>query len=415
MRRAAIVTFGCKVNQYESQALQERLRERGWSIVPPAEGADLFVINTCTVTETATREAARIVRRLHRRHPAAEFTVTGCAADSHRAEFEGLPGVRRVVVHDEKSALPLLVEDPRLRPEDLKPSIFDLKISAFEGRTRAFLKVQDGCDLNCSFCIIPQVRGANESRPLDEAVEEGRRLAEHGYRELVITGVHVGSFGKDTAGRSLLPDLAKRLLDLPGIARIRLSSIEANEVTDDLLDAVAGSGGRFCPHFHLPLQSGDEGVLRDMRRRYNPAQFRRTVERIRARLEEPALTTDVIVGFPTETGEAFGNTMSLCREAGFSRIHIFPYSRRTGTDAAALRDPPGRVKKERLNALDELAAELASRFAGRFVGREVEVLVEEGGEGYTERYLRASVAGADAGQVVRVRVESVEDGVLRCA
>ena len=418
MKRCAILTFGCKVNQHESQALQERLRLRGFDIVDPEESADVYVLNTCTVTETAYSEAARVVRRIHRRAPQAEITVTGCAADSHGDRFLGMPGVRRVVVHDEKSALPLLLEDPRLSAEDLKPSIFDLTISRFDGHTRAFLKIQDGCDLRCSFCIIPQVRGASLSRPIEEAVEEGRRLAENGYREIVLTGVHVGSFGKEAAGRSLIPDLVERLLAIPGIERLRLSSIEVNEVDDRLIETMRDSGGRFCPHFHLPLQSGDEGVLRDMRRRYNPSQFLRTLDRIRARIDEPSFTTDVIVGFPTETDEAFEATLDLCRKAEFSRIHIFPYSHRRGTDASLMRDLPGPVKKARHDELRDLAGRLTERYAARFIGREVEVLVEESkgsATGYTERYLKAILPSGEPNQIVRARAEAFRNGGLLCA
>ncbi len=402
MKRVSFVTFGCKVSQYESQALREAVAARGYEVVDGE--ADLYVINTCTVTETAAKEAERTVRRLKRRNPAAEFAVTGCAADSHREKFLGLPGVRRVVTHDEKSALPLLLDDPRLTADDLKPSIFDLRVSRFDGHTRAFLKVQDGCDLNCSFCIIPQVRGPNVARPLDECVEEAGRLAANGYREIVITGVHTGSFHE-------MPALVERMLALPGLARVRLSSIEVNEIADPLLDLMAANPGRFCPHFHLPLQSGDDGVLRAMRRRYNSTQFRRAIDRIRAKIQDPGLTTDVIVGFPTEDDAAFERTVAFCREAGFSRIHIFPYSRRSGTDAALMPDLPDGVKKERLHALEAVAAELMQAFALRFVGRDVDVLVEDEGRGYTERYLQARVE-APPNTLARLRPSRAENGVL---
>ena len=415
MKRCAILTFGCKVNQYESQALQEKIRGAGYQVVGPDDDAEVYVLNTCTVTETAYAEAARTVRRIHRRRPEAEIAVTGCAADSNREDFLRLPGVRRVVVHDEKSALPLLLEDPRLTPTDLKPSIFDLQISRFDGHTRAFLKIQDGCDLQCSFCIIPRVRGANVSRPIDEAVDEARRLADAGYREIVLTGVHVGSFGKDVAGRTLIPDLVERMLSIPGLSRVRLSSIEANEVDDRLIETMRDSGGRFCPHLHLPLQSGDAGVLRAMRRRYSPAQFLRTVDRIRERIEDPSFTTDVIIGFPTETDEAFESTLALCRQVGFSRIHIFPYSHRKGTDASRLDDLPADVKKARHASLQSLADEMTREYASRFVGRDVEVLVEESGTGYTERYLRATVPSGRPNDLVRTRVLAVREGGLECA
>jgi threonylcarbamoyladenosine tRNA methylthiotransferase MtaB len=406
MKTFAFVTFGCKVNQYESQALRERFSRRGLTEVEAGVGADLFVINTCTVTETATAEAQRTVRRLARRFPFAEITVTGCAADSHKEEFLGLPGVRRVVPHDEKATLG---DDPRLSPADTAPSIFDLTISRFDRHTRAFLKVEDGCDLNCSFCIIPKVRGTAVSRPLESAVDEAKRLVDHGYKEIVLTGVHLGSYGKDLEQRSMLPDLVERLLAIRGLARLRLSSLEANEISDPLI-ALMASEPRFCPHLHLPLQSGDDDVLRAMRRRYNRRQYLAACERVAEKVADPSFTADVIVGFPGETAEQFENTMDVCRRVGFSRIHIFPYSRRRGTDAASLPDLPGRVKKERLRRLEALAAELTDRYAGRFLGREVEVLVEEDG-GYTERYLKARVDGAP-NTIVRARVERVEHGEI---
>jgi len=406
MKTFAFVTFGCKVNQYESQALRERFSRKGLTEVGADNGADLFVINTCTVTETATSEAQRTVRRLTRRFPFSEITVTGCAADSHKQEFLGLPGVRRVVTHDQKASL---CDDPRLAPGDTAPSIFDLTISRFDRHTRAFLKVEDGCDLNCSFCIIPKVRGTAVSRPLESAVDEAKRLVENGYKEIVLTGVHLGSYGKDLAQRSMLPDLVERLLGVRGLARLRLSSIEANEVSDPLIMLMA-SEPRFCPHLHLPLQSGDDEVLRAMRRRYNSRQYLTACDRVAERVAEPSFTADVIVGFPGETDERFENTLDVCRRVGFSRIHIFPYSRRRGTDAAGMADLPSRVKKERLHRLEKLAAELTDRYLRRFLGREVEVLLEDDG-GYTERYLKARVDGAP-NTIVRARVERVEHGEI---
>ncbi len=406
MKTFAFVTFGCKVNQYESQALRERMAGRGMSEVASEAGADLFVINTCTVTETATAGAQRTVRRLARRFPFSEITVTGCAADSHGEEFLGLPGVRRVVTHDAKASL---CDDPRLAPADTAPSIFDLSISRFDGHTRAFLKIEDGCDLNCSFCIIPQVRGTAVSRPIEGAVEEAKRLAGNGYREVVLTGVHLGSYGKDFAKRSMLADLVERLLGIEGIARVRLSSLEANEISGELV-ALMAREPRFCPHLHLPLQSGDDDVLRAMRRRYNAGQFEAACARVAERVPDPSFTTDVIVGFPGETERQFENTMGLCRRVGFSRIHIFPYSRRRGTDAALLPDLPSRVKKERLHRLETLAAELTQSYAERFIGREVDVLVESEG-GYTERYLKARAPGRP-NDLVRLRVERVEHGEI---
>jgi len=402
----AFITFGCNVNQYESQALRERFSRKGLAEVGPEDAADVFVINTCTVTEAATSDAQRTIRSLARRFPFSEITVTGCAAGSHAAEFLGLPGVRRVVPHPEKAGL---CDDPRLAPQDSAPSIFDLAISRFDQHTRAFLKVEDGCDLNCSFCIIPKVRGTAVSRPMESAVDEARRLIGNGYREIVLTGVHLGSYGKDREGRPMLADLVERLLALPGLDRLRLSSLEANEISDPLI-ALMAAEPRFCPHLHLPLQSGDDEVLRAMRRRYNSRQYLAACERVAERVAEPSFSADVIVGFPGETEEQFGATMDVCRRVGFSRIHVFSYSRRRGTDAAGMPDLAGRVKKERRRRLERLAAELTDTYARRFLGRLVDVLVEIGG-GYTERYLKAQVPGA-RNAIVRARVERIENGEI---
>ena len=407
MKTFAFITFGCKVNQYESQALRERFSRNGLTEVACDDGADLFVINTCTVTESATAQARREVRQLARRFPFSEITVTGCAADSHREEFLGLPGVRRVVGHDQKASI---CDDPRLAPADSAPSIFDLAISRFDQHTRAFLKVEDGCDLNCSFCIIPKVRGTAVSRPLDAAVDEARRLVGNGYQEIVLTGVHLGSYGKDLGGRPMLADLVERLLAVPGLKRLRLSSLEANEISDPLI-ALMAADRRFCPHLHLPLQSGDDEVLRAMRRRYNARQYLAACERVAERVPDPSFTADVIVGFPGETEERFGNTMDLCRRVGFSRIHVFSYSRRRGTDAAGMPDLPGRVKKDRRRRLERLSEELTDAYARRFLGREVEVLVEADGGGYTERYLKARAPGP-RNTLSRFRVERIEHGEI---
>lgn len=404
MPSVTFLTFGCKVNQYDSQALRERSASRGLVEVPADREADHYVLNTCTVTEAAAEEALREARRIRREHPFAEITVTGCAADTHADAFAPLG---RVVPTAAKATL---FEDPRLASGDLLPSIFDLQISAFEGHTRAFLKVEDGCDLNCSFCIIPRVRGRARSRSVASAVEEARRLLDRGHRELVLSGVHLGAWGKDLPGRPRLAELAARLLELPGLGRLRLSSLEAPELDDALLDLMA-SDPRFCPHLHLPLQSGDAGVLRAMRRRYSPAQFLETCDRIRARLHDPAISTDVIAGFPGETEAAFENTLELCRRAGIARLHAFSYSRRRGTDAAARPELPPRVKKERARRLRALGDALAADHARSFVGREVEVLAEADGTGWTERYVRVRT-GAPRNALFRARGAAVRGGVL---
>lgn len=408
----ALVTFGCKVNQYEGQALREELLRRGYGEVRPEEGADLYVVNTCTVTETAYKEAEKLVRRIGRR--GARVAVTGCAADSHRAAFLGLPGVRGVVAHAEKHRLTEFLDDRRetTAPSEKDRDIFGLRVSRFDGHTRAFLKVEDGCDLCCSFCILPKVRGGPVSRPLSQAVDEAKRLVDHGHKEIVLTGVHLGAYGKDLAGRSMIPDLVEALLKLP-VARIRLSSLEANEIDDRLIDLMAAQPRRVCPHLHLPLQSGDDAILRAMRRRYNARQFLAACERVAARVPDPSFTTDILLGFPGETEEQFERSIDVCRRVGMSRIHLFPYSPRSGTDAARLADDvPREVKKRRLRRLEAVASELTQRFCERFVGREVDVLVERD-DGYTERYLKARIDGRP-NDFLRARVVETRDGELVC-
>lgn len=406
-RTFATITYGCKVNQYDSQAIEERLISLGFARREEEDGADVIIVNTCTVTDAAFKEARKKVRQLANRNPGAPIIVTGCAADSNAEDFKQVQGVT-VFKNEDKWAIADFLAQRVAEPRPLA-------ISRFRGHTRAFLKVQDGCDLCCSFCIIPQVRGANRSRSLEDAVEEARRLVDNGYREIVLTGVHLGSFGKDRVKHGELPALVRRMLDIPGLARVRLSSIEANEISDELLDLVREDPRRVCPQLHLPLQSGDDEVLRAMRRRYNVAQFARAVDRLRDRVPEAAVTTDIIVGFPTETEEQFQNTLEFCRRVQFARVHVFPYSRRQGTDAARLPDLSAEVKKDRVHRLEQVAWETACAFYARFVGREVDVLVERDGTGYTERYLHAIVPGVAANTLISTKVLRAEGCTLICA
>jgi threonylcarbamoyladenosine tRNA methylthiotransferase MtaB len=406
-RTFATITFGCKVNQYESQAVREGLIGLGFvPVKDPESAADAYVVNTCAVTGAAYRDGVRRVRRLVRRRPGALVVVTGCGADSNPGDFpEGVP----VFGNSRKNEIAEFVAERLGGQERRRAPAEALRISRFEGHKRAFLKIQDGCDLRCSFCIIPRLRGPSRRRSVEEALDEARRLSAHGYREIVLTGVHLGGFGDG------LPNLVRGVLRVPGIRRVRLSSIEANEVGDALIDLMAAEP-RLCPHLHLPLQSGDDDVLRAMRRRYNAAQFRRTVERVRRRVDEPSFTTDVIVGFPTENDEAFERTLEFCRSIGFARVHPFPYSHRAGTDASTLPDLPAAVKRERLGRLERQARSEAESVCRRFVGREVEVLVESGRRGYTERYLHAEVVdGApEPGRLVRVRATDAKGDLLLC-
>src|SRR4051794_37246657 len=338
-RTCRLVTLGCKVNQYETQYVKEALEINGYREADDGEAADLCVVNTCTVTSEGDAKSRTAVRRLHQRNPGASIVVMGCYATRDSAAVAKLPGVVRVVT--DKATLPTELAD-------FGVTTMPAGITRFDDHQRAFVKVQDGCLLNCTYCIIPSVRPTLRSRPPAEIAAEVSRLAEAGYREVVLTGIHLGHYGLDLSrGRPKaewcrLWHLLERLARLPGDFRIRLSSLEAAEARDDLVRVLAEQP-RLCPHLHLCLQSGSDRVLARMKRRYRSAGFLERCRRIREALDAPALTTDVIVGFPGETDEDFEATCRVVREAGFARLHLFSYSPREGTPAAEWGQtvPPG--------------------------------------------------------------------------
>ena len=365
--------MGCKVNQYETQLVREALERNGYREAAEEEPADLCVINTCTVTGEADSKARGIIRQLARRNPGTKTIVFGCYAAREPQTLEKLPGVMAVV------------GDNRELPDVLQRfgiADFPDGISRFDGHRRAFVKVQDGCILNCTYCIIPTVRPGLRSRSPQEIIDEVRRLIDNGYKEIVLTGIHLGHFGVDTtrgkSGKSpyRLWHLIRDLNNLPGEWRLRLSSLESNELGDEFLDVVADSE-RLCPHFHLCLQSGSDEVLARMRRRYRTGRFLETVESIRNRLHSPAFSTDIIVGFPGETDEEFEETLAFCERAGFMKTHIFPFSPRKGTPAADFAGQvPAEIRKARCQRLAELETRLAQRYYQSLAGETLTVLVE---------------------------------------
>lgn len=368
-----LVTLGCKVNQYETQLVRESLEQHGYREAAEDEAADLCVVNTCTVTSTGDSKSRQVIRRLSRKNPGTQTIVMGCYATRDPRTVAGLPGVVEVV--RDKRELPDVLQ--RFGVVDMPPGI-----SRFEGRRRAFVKVQDGCILRCTYCIIPQVRPGLQSRDPQDIEDEVRRLVDGGYREIILSGIHVGHFGVDTTrGRSGLPPfrlwhLFEKLDKIPGDWRMRLSSIEAAEVNADFIKAAANCE-HLCPQFHPALQSGSDTVLKRMRRRYVVSRFLEKIERVREGLNEPAFTTDVIVGFPGETEEEFEETIETCRQARFMKIHVFPFSPREGTPAATMPDQlRPEVIKERVARLMEVERDLANEFYASKVGQNLEVLVE---------------------------------------
>ncbi|MCS6850326.1 MAG: tRNA (N(6)-L-threonylcarbamoyladenosine(37)-C(2))-methylthiotransferase MtaB [Gemmataceae bacterium] len=414
-----LVTLGCKVNQYETQLLREALAAAGYRDAAADEPADLCVVNTCTVTAEADAKGRQLVRRLHEGQPRAAIVVSGCYAARDPAALLRLPGVSKVI-SDKSRLWDELAEFGVQRPP--------AGIRRFDGHQRAFVKVQDGCLLNCSFCIIPRVRPILRSRPIGDIVGEVRHLLEEGYQEIVLTGIHLGHYGIDLSrgrpksGWSRLWHLIDALEELPGDFRVRLSSLEAAEVRGDLVAALARSR-RVCPHLHLCLQSGSDRILTLMRRRYRRASFLERCRRLRALWHEPAFTTDVIVGFPGETEADFAETCEVVREAGFCKVHIFPFSPRQGTPAAEL---PGRVPPpvvaERQRRLRQLEQELADAYCRRLIGQILDVLVEgpdSSRSGYAQgtscRYVPVAFPGYSPHlrrRRIAVRIVSAEAGVL---
>ena len=415
-----LVTLGCKVNQYETRVVQDALVRSGYRVAGDDEPADLAVVNTCTVTSEGDAKGRKLIRQIARRNPGVRTIVMGCYATREPEAIVELPNVTAVV--EDKRELPDLfaregvLHTPPRSPAELMPGGFDGRgLSHFESRQRAYVKVQDGCILRCSYCIIPSVRPGLRSRSPVDIEEEVRRLIDAGHREIVLTGIHVGHFGVETTrGRSgkapfRLWHLFRKLDAIGGDWRMRLSSIEAVEMNDDFAKAAADCE-KLCPQFHPALQSGSDTVLRRMRRRQTAAKFLDRLARVRERLPDVSYTTDAIIGFPGETEEEFAETLSVCREAGFIKIHIFPFSARRGTPAADLPNPvPPDVVRERHRQLAALERELAAADRTRRIGSQLKVLIER-----EDRDRSGWVRGTDE-HFVPVRLPGSTDAIGRFA
>lgn len=419
----AFVTFGCKINFYDTQAVREQVLDLGYEEVAASSGADLLVVNSCTVTARAGDKSAGAVRRLSRQHPESTILVTGCMTDQERREIAAIPRVVHVVGNEEKDQIPALLQGVAPRhPRRGRGGrdIFRLRASKFAGRTRAYLKVHDGCDEFCSYCIIPLMRGRSKSRSRVDVVEEAKRLSEAGHRELVLTGIHLSRYGRDLSPRNSLADLLVSLVETPGVDRVRLSSIGEGAFTDEFL-ALFEEHPALCRFFHIPLQSGSDTVLERMRRDYTVRVFLDALERIRSRLDDVMIATDLMVGFPGESDREFEESLETCREARFAKMHLFPYSLRPRTRAASLPGHLGpEIKNARMGVARALESQLARQALDERVGRLAYVLVEgRKGEqyrghcraGYLVRFPASQ--GRDLwNQEVAVRVTEVRDGEL---
>ena len=411
----AAYTLGCKVNQYDTEAMLERFEAAGYRAVPFQDEADVYLINTCTVTGTGDQKSLKTIRRVAREHPGCAIVVCGCLAQREARRLAAMDNVALVLGVQRRGEVVGLLESALAAGETvnavgpLKGAGFEnLFITRHEGKTRATMKIQEGCDRYCSYCIIPSVRGPVRSMPLEAVAAEAARLGKAGYREIVVTGIHLASYGRGT-GDSLV-DAIRAVHDAPGVKRVRLGSLEPMTVTGAFAAEVARLPG-LMRQFHLSLQSGSAGVLKRMRRRYTPDEYRAAVETLRHFMPDCAVTTDVITGFPGETDEEFAETLAFVQDIALARIHVFPYSRRKGTAADAMPDQVDEaVRRARTKKLIEVGNQLEQSFVQGLVGTCQQVLFEQAvgeglSEGYTGQYVRVRAA-ARPGELCRVRIES---------
>ncbi|WP_107839456.1 tRNA (N(6)-L-threonylcarbamoyladenosine(37)-C(2))-methylthiotransferase MtaB [Metasolibacillus meyeri] len=422
-KTVAMSTLGCKVNHYETEAIWQLFKEQEYNRIDFEQQADVYVINTCTVTNTGDKKSRQVIRRAVRRNPDAVICVTGCYAQTSPAEIMAIPGVDIVVGTQDRHKLLGLIEQYREEREPInavrnimKNRVYEeLDVPAFTDRTRASLKIQEGCNNFCTFCIIPWARGLMRSRDPQEVIRQAQQLVEAGYLEIVLTGIHTGGYGQDFKDYNLAQLLRDLELQVKGLKRLRISSIEASQLTDEVIDVLRNSN-IVVNHLHIPIQSGSDTVLKRMRRKYTMAFFSERITKLAEALPNLAVTSDVIVGFPGETEEEFMETYNFIRDHKFSELHVFPYSKRTGTPAARMEDQVDEeIKNERVHRLIGLNDQLAKEYAARFESEVMEVIPEERFKetanenlyvGYTDNYLKVVFEGTEdmIGKLVKVKI-----------
>ncbi|WP_018131859.1 tRNA (N(6)-L-threonylcarbamoyladenosine(37)-C(2))-methylthiotransferase MtaB [Effusibacillus pohliae] len=425
MSTVAFHTLGCKVNSYDTEAIWQLFKRRGYTQVDFHDIADVYVINTCTVTDTGDKKSRQMIRRAIRRNEHATVVVTGCYAQMAPDEILAIPGVDLVIGTQHREQIVDLVEKVQ---EEKKPLKFvssvrsqrefeELDVPEFQGHTRAFLKIQEGCNNFCTFCIIPYSRGFIRSRKPENVIKQAEKLVAAGYREIVLSGIHTGGYGDDLDGYTLA-DLLVDLEKVEGLRRIRISSIEASEIDGKMLEVLTRSE-KVCRHLHIPLQSGSNYVLDRMNRKYTVEEFAAKLVELRKALPDLAITSDVIVGFPGETDDHFAETYNFVKDQRFADLHVFPYSKRKGTPAAKYKDQvPEAVKEARVAKLIELANRLQVEYSARYVGQVLEVIPEEINaegmlEGYSDNYIKIAFRGHPdmLGQIVSVRLDEAKADV----
>lgn len=423
-KKVSFITLGCKVNQYDSDAMRTLFIHRGYKPVEHSEVADVYIINTCSVTSIGDRKSRQVIRKIRRNNPDAVIAATGCYAQVAPEELEKMGDVDVIVGHQDRNKIVDYIEEAEKSEKTVNAVKDIMSIREYENLTvdpegevkaRAFVKVQEGCDNYCTFCIIPYARGRLKSRKQEDAVDEIKKLVEKGYREVVLTGIHLGNYGRDLRNGTSLSTLVSELLKIPNLLRIRLGSIESVELSDELINIIKNEK-RVCHHLHLPLQSGSDAVLKSMNRHYRLRQYKDLIAMLREKIPNLALTTDLIVGFPGETEENFKETLNTLHELKFSAIHVFPFSKRTGTPAAMY---PNQIsneeKKKRVHRVQELEKKISKEFRCEFLNKIVHVLAEnkkeEYFEGFSDEYIRVTIKGENVkrGHLYSVIVEEVTD------
>lgn len=405
-KKQEVMTFGCRLNSYESEIIKNNLAL--------SDIDNVIVFNTCAVTKEAERQAKQAIRKSKREDPTVKIIVTGCAAQTNPQLFGGMPEVDKVIGNEEKlHPQNYLFTDQKVVVNDIMSvtETAEHMISHFDGRSRAFIQVQNGCNHRCTFCIIPYGRGNSRSVPMGAIVSQVKKLVQEGFKEVVLTGVDVTSYGPDLPGSPTFAQMIRRLLAaVPELPRLRLSSIDVAEIDDELFNLLANEK-RLMPHLHISLQAGDNMILKRMKRRHNREQVIDFCNRMRIARPEMAFGADIIAGFPTETDEMFENTRRLVSEAGIQYLHVFPYSEREGTPAARMPQVPKSIRHERAKILREEGAMELQKFMEKNIGRITDVIVEKDGVGHSDNFTTVKILGnIEAGKLVRVKLISIEDG-----
>ena len=424
MQNYSITTLGCKVNHCESESITQLLKESGWTSVPLGEDARFCIINTCAVTQKAAMQSRQAVRHAIRSNPRARIIVTGCYAQTEPDDIKKIKGVHYIIGHAGKHKIPEIIsteEKDFVFPVTIYNDINNEKTFkqmpvALGERTRPFLKIQDGCNAFCSYCVVPYARGCSRSMPLENILNNIIRIKKSGYREVVLSGIHLGRYGLDLSPQTNLAELIKRINEARAIERVRLSSIEPLELSEDIIKTMAESD-IFCRHFHIPLQSGDNLILKKMRRPYKRSMFRQLLYRIHELIPDAAIGVDTIIGFPGETEEAFENTYNLIEELPATYLHVFPFSSRKGTPASNFPDKvPSKIIKERCKTMRNLGNIKKKEFYKKNIGKKVEVLIEKKRDkatgllkGMTSNYLSIFLHGNDdlKNKIVSVKIEKI--------